>query len=555
MSGNDVKFNLGDSLKSDIPAGIVVFLVALPLCLGISLASGAEPITGVLAGIVGGVIVGILSKSALGVAGPAAGIATLISGMLSLSYVSFETFLLIAFFAGLFQILFGVIKAGVIADYFPVNVVKGMLAAIGMLIVLKQIPHGLGHDADAEGELAFKQPDGSNTFMELINAVQKPHVGAIVITVISLGILLLWQSKFFKNNKFLSLIPAPLIVVVFGILCNLGYDSWAPGLALHDNHLVSIPDFGSLSNFTSLLQHPDYHILTTPVAHYEGMADQIRDVLVMSLKLAVVLSLQTLLSSEAADKLDPYKRVTPANQELIAQGIGNSISALIGGLPLTQVIVRSSANVNSGAKTKLSTVIHGVLLLLAVALIPNLLNMIPLACLAAILFMIGYKLASVNLFKHMYGLGMRQFIPFIVTIGAIILTDLLTGIIIGLIVSIFFILQNNRNNEPFDVKIKSSKIGKKTVYKAVFFLHEEVTYLSKHILMTSLQDLPDESTIVVDGSESRFIAQDIIETLQDFEVSVAPRKGIDFTFKHKPDLNTRKIDEAIINQLGGGSQI
>ncbi len=553
MKDNNTKFGLGDSIKNDIPAGIVVFLVALPLCLGISLASGAEPIAGVIAGIVGGIIVGFASKSALGVSGPAAGIATLISGILAQEHIDFRTFLVISFFAGLFQIIFGYIKAGVIADYFPANVIKGMLAAIGILIILKQIPHSLGDDRDVEGEMGFKQVDGNNTFTEILDALSDPHWGAIIITAISMLILILWQTNYFKKNPILSLIPAPLLVVTTGISINIMFSTNFPSLELSNGHLVNIPDFGSFAGFFTNLQTPNFDFLTTVAPHYPTLFQQYKDLIVTSFTLAIVLSLQTLLSSEAADKLDPYKRVTPANKELIAQGLGNSISALIGGLPLTQVIVRSSANVNAGGKTKISTIVHGSLLFLAVILIPNLLNMIPLACLAAILFTIGYKLASINLFKQMIKLGSRQFLPFIVTICAILFTDLLVGTLIGLIVSIFFILQNNRNNEPFEVKIKKiDKNGKK--YLAEFYMNEEVTYLSKHVLMLSFHDIPPNSIIKVDLTGCIFISHDVLESIEDFKTSVAPRKNIEFDVT-KRQLGTGTIDNNIIEGLGKVSNL
>ena len=553
MNDNNTKFGLRDIIKGDIPAGIVVFLVALPLCLGISLASGAEPITGVIAGIVGGIIVGLVSKSALGVSGPAAGIATLISGILAQEHIDFRTFLVISFFAGLFQIVFGYIKAGVIADYFPANVIKGMLAAIGILIILKQIPHSLGDDKDVEGEMGFKQADGNNTFTEILDAFSDPHWGAIIITVTSIILLILWQTNYFKKHPILSLIPAPLLVVTTGILINIMFSSRYPSLELSSGHLVNIPDFGSFSGFFKNLQTPSFDFLTKVAPNYPSLLQQYKDLIVMSFTLAIVLSLQTLLSSEAADKLDPYKRVTPANKELIAQGIGNSISALIGGLPLTQVIVRSSANVNAGGKTKISTIVHGSLLFLSVILIPHLLNMIPLACLAAILFTIGYKLASINLFKQMFKMGSRQSLPFIVTITAILFTDLLVGTLIGLIVSIFFILQNNRNNEPYDVKIK--KINEKGMkFLAEFYLNEEVTYLSKNILMVSLHDIPSNSIIKVDLSGCLFMSHDVLEAIEDFKTSVAPRKNIEFHII-KRQLGSGTIDTDIIDGLGKVSNL
>lgn len=566
MKDNNSVSILG-SLKYDLPASIVVFLVALPLCLGISLASGADPITGVIAGIVGGVVVGVISKSPLGVSGPAAGIATIIYGYLKgpdFPYIDFQSFLVIGVIAGLFQVLFGYIKAGVIADYFPANVVKGMLAAIGVLIFLKQIPHALGDDKNIEGDDSLIQKDGKNTFEEIVDALQDPHWGAVIITAIAVLIIILWQTKYFKKHKILSLVPAPLIVVISGVLLNQLFLTYTTNLGLHASHLVSIPDFSTgvdsnpFTGFFSNLTFPNldmfFHRIVASVDEkgndvyeFTSLFAQIFQFVKLGFMLAIVLSLQTLLSSEASDKMDPYKRVTPPNKELIAQGVGNVLSSFIGGLPLTQVIVRSSANVNAGAKTKLSSIIHGVLLFLSVVLIPTLLNLIPLACLAGILFMIGYKLASVSVFKNMYKQGMRQFLPFLVTIIAIIFTNLLTGIVIGLIVSIFFILQNNRNNEPFDVKFRKPELGGAGYLVDIAF-HEEVNYLSKHILMTSLHDIPNHSHVVIDGTSCRFIANDIIEAITEFEESVASRKKITIDFKIKED-RLGKIDESALNAL------
>lgn len=557
----DSQLSFGSNLKADLPASIVVFLVALPLCLGISLASGAPPISGVIAGVIGGIVVGFFSGSALGVSGPAAGLAAIVAADILALGSDFRLFLVVVVLAGIMQLLFGILKAGVIADYFPSNVIKGMLAAIGVTLFLKQIPHGLGYDKDAIGNDAYRQADGHNTFTEIFYALQSPHFGAIIIAIISVGILLLWQQGFFKKNKILSLIPAPLVVVVGGVLLNQFYSIYIPSLELTGNHLVNISLGGEQGGFFQSLTSPDFSFITVPVSKLDGFSqagllafdesldwDLIKQLFGMAFTIAVVASLETLLSVEASDKLDPLKRITPTDKELVAQGIGNVLSGLIGGLPITQVIVRSSANVNSGGRTKFSAIIHGLLLLLSVLTIPFVLNKIPLACLAGILLVIGYKLASVKLFQQMYLLKSRQFVPFVLTVVAILVTNLLDGITIGLIISIYFILQNNRTGEPFEVKFAKSGDIKTKGYLVDIILHEEVNYLSKNILMMSLHDIPKDSHIVIDGTNSRFIANDIIEAISEFEESVASRKNITIEFKIKED-RLGKIDQSALDGL------
>lgn len=534
------------NLKYDLPAGLVVFLVALPLCLGISIASGAAPIAGILTGIVGGIVVGFFSGSKLGVSGPEAGLAAIILGYLTTTGVTYEMFLLGVVLTGIFQILFGYIKAGVLADYFPSSVIKGMLAAIGILLVLKQIPHGLGDDKDPEGDVTFFQADGENTFSEIINAIANPHLGAVIITVISLAIVILWQTKALKKITFLSAIPAPLLVVVIGIALNQAFTNFYPTLALKNIHLVNIPVYESVGEFFTSFRTPDFSRLWEyDQQHFESLFQQYKLIIGMGFTLAVVASLETLLSVEATDKLDPEKRVTPTNKELIAQGIGNTVVGLIGGIPMTQAIVRSSVNINSGGKTKTATIFHGILLFLFVLLVPDLLNKIPLACMAGILIMIGYNLANVTLFKGMFKLGMRQFLPFIITIISILLTDLLIGIIIGLIVAIFYILKDNRNKEPFDVKVKRMKDGPYK-YKVLFTLNEEVTYLSKHILLLSLHDVPMNSKIIIDASEARFVSHDVVEGINEFMKYAAPTKNIEVEYI-KRELVQYEVDDSVLD--------
>lgn len=483
------------NLSSDLPAGLVVFLVALPLCLGIALASGAPLFSGVIAGIVGGVVVALVSGSALGVSGPAAGLTVIVLSSIQ-SLGTFEAFLLAVVFAGILQVLFGIAKGGLIAYYFPSSVIKGMLAAIGIILILKQIPHALGFDVDFEGDESFKQPDGHNTFTELYLAFKHYHPVGVFISAVSFALLLLWDTDKIKKIPYISLIPGALIAVVAGISIN----ELLPGsLKLYDNHLVVLPRFNNTRELLSQLSFPDLSMIANT------------QVYVVAITIAIVASLETLLCVEATDKLDPYKRTTPTNRELIAQGAGNIVSGLIGGLPLTQVIVRSSANINSGAKTKAAAFFHGVLLLVCVLAIPGLLNKIPLACLAAILLLIGYKLAKIALFKEMYKLGWQQFIPFMVTIVAIVLTDLLKGIGIGLAVSVFYILRENFRN-PYFLKKEHLHAGK----KYTITLSDSVTFLNKGSILLALNEVPPNSEVVIDGSRSYSIDYDVLEIIHEF---------------------------------------
>src|SRR5688572_11779963 len=407
------------SVKYDLPAGIVVFFVAVPLCLGIALASGAPLFSGLIAGIVGGIVVGAVSNSSLGVSGPAAGLTVIVFSAIQ-QLGSFQVFLAAVVIAGVLQILLGLIRAGIIAYYFPSSVIKGMLTAIGIIIILKQIPHAFGYDADYEGDFTFLQMDGHNTFSELIYMLEAITPGAIVVSIISLTILFLWEAHLSKKYPALKLVQGPLVAVVVGIAYQFVTAAYFPELSLSSQHLVNVPVSGSPSEFFAQFMLPDF----TAIARL--------DVWIVGVTLAIVASVESLLSTEAIDKLDPYKRLTNTNRELIAQGTGNMLTGLIGGLPVTQVILRSSANVQSGGKTKLSTIFHGMLLLLCVILIPRLLNAVPLAVLASILLVIGYKLANPFVFKQMARLGWSQFLPFIATITGIVFTDLLKGISIGL---------------------------------------------------------------------------------------------------------------------------
>ncbi|MEM7645698.1 MAG: SulP family inorganic anion transporter [Pseudomonadota bacterium] len=490
---------LFSEIKSDFPSAIVVFLVAMPLCLGIALASGAPLFSGLISGIVGCIIVGSLSGSALGVSGPAAGLAVIVLNAIT-DLGSFEAFLLAVVFGGVVQITMGFLRAGVIAYYFPTAVINGMLAGIGIIIFLKQIPHGVGYDADPEGDLEFFQPDSQNTFSELINMLDFLSPGPMIITFVSLVILILWETKWIKNIQAIKLIQGPLVAVIVGIVLNKVF-SGIEGLALAGEQMVNIPLNATVADLMSNVRFPDFSQLTNPQIYITGII------------LAVVGSLETLLCVEASDKQDPKRRVTPTNRELKAQGVGNIVSGLIGGLPITQVIVRSSVNVQAGGQTKLSAIIHGFIILLAIILIPNVLNLIPLSTLAAILFVVGFKLAKPVLFKKTFNQGIGQFIPFIATILGILFTDLLMGIGLGFVVAVFFILYNN-----YRIPIKVSETVKKKGH-LVIELSEDVSFLKKASIQKLLYEIPEGGHVTIDASKTYYIHQDVIDIVESFQIS------------------------------------
>ncbi len=531
------------SLKYDLPAGLVVFLVALPLCLGIALASGAPLFSGIIAGIVGGAIVGLFSGSPLGVSGPAAGLAAIC--LEAITGLGLEVFLVAVVISGVFQIGLGYAKAGIIGYYFPSAVIKGMLAGIGVLLILKQIPHALGNDIDFEGDDNFITESG-NTFTDIIYAFQNYHRGAVAITVVSLLILLFWRPEIFRRKSrftddeknlidvfydvirsVIGLIPAPLLVVLTGSFLNIWFSSdffrnaFGSDFILYNetqgsfqnNHLVTIPYFSTFKEFTGLFIFPDF------ASAFTSMSTTMK-VLTTGATIAIVGSLETLLSVEAIDRLDIYKRITPTNRELKAQGIGNIVSGMIGGLPITQVIVRSSANIESNGKTKVSAIFHGVLLLFCVYAIPNYLRFVPLSCLAAILLLVGYKLASFAVFKQIYKKGLDQFIPFVITILAIVFINFLYGIMIGLGVAIFYILRSNYRT-PFYFKKEEYHEGE----KFTITLSEEVSFLNKASIMIMLEELPKNSTVTIDGRNANMIDTDVIEIIENF-VYHAPLKNI-----------------------------
>ncbi|MEY3679035.1 MAG: hypothetical protein RI924_1176, partial [Bacteroidota bacterium] len=493
-------------LKSDLPAGVVVFLVALPLCLGVALASGAPFFSGLIAGIVGGVVIGIMSNSNLSVSGPAAGLVAIVLAAIT-KLGAFETFLLAVVFAGVFQVLLGFLKAGSIANYFPSSVIKGLLTAIGVIIILKQIPHALGYDKDAEGDMGFIQVDGNNTFSGIFEALNRIDPGATLIALVSLAILILWEKPFIKDK--MKSIPGGLVAVIAAVGLNEFFINSGSWLAVKGEHLVMVPVAQSFSDFLGFFTFPDFTQITNS------------EVYVVALTLAAVASIETLLCIEAVDKLDPQKRVTSTNRELVAQGIGNITSGLIGGLPVTSVIVRSSANVNAQAKTKMSTIIHGMLLLVCVAFIPVLLNKIPLSALAAILLLTGYKLAKPSLFKEMFGYGKYQWVPFVITVVAIVFTDLLTGVGIGLMVSILSLLYGNYKNSYYFHKENHHEGDVILIH-----LSEEVSFLNKASIKLTLDHLPVNTTVVIDAQDSHYIDHDVLEIIRDFKEVQAPLRNI-----------------------------
>lgn len=445
---DDLDMGIFKNLNYDFPSSVVVALVAIPLCLGIALASGAPLFSGIIAGIVGGIVVGAASGSSLGVSGPAAGLAVIVFTAIQ-ELGAFEIFLTAVVLGGLIQITFGFLKAGAISYYFPASVIKGMLAGIGVLIFLKQIPHAFGYDEVPEGITTFKQSDGHDTFSEIAAVFQNPEyitTSAVIITVISLAILILWEQQFMKKQPIFRILSGPLMVVITGVVLSNVFKGME-GYALSSDHLVDVPITNGFDEISGLFTSPDFSAISNFAVWRTAVV------------LAIVASLETLLCSEATDKLDPFGRTTPMNRELKASGLGNMVSGLIGGLPVTQVIIRSSVNIQSGGRTKMAAILHGFILLIAALALPVYLNMIPLASLAAILLVVGYKLAKPALFKEFYGLGWSHFIPFIVTIVGIILTDLLIGIVLGMVVAIAFILYNNsvaQKDKPGESSFKNT---------------------------------------------------------------------------------------------------
>jgi carbonic anhydrase len=489
------------NMKYDVPAGIVVFLVALPLCLGIALASGAPLFSGIVSGIIGGVLVGALSKSQTSVSGPAAGLAAVILASIT-KLGAFELLLTAVVIAGVLQLAMGALRAGFVASYIPSSVIKGLLAAIGLLLILKQLPHAVGYDPTRYDDLSTLGEGSARLGAVLTDAVNFVTPGALLISAVSLLIMVYWDKTPLRNVKAL---PAPLFVVVLAVLLKWVFDTFVPFLRLSDAHLVNLPPIDT-GNLGAYLHLPD-------LGHFTN-----HDVWMVGLTIAIVASLETLLNIEAVDKLDPHKRTTPPNRELVAQGVGNIAAGLLGGLPVTSVIVRSSVNINSGNRTKASCILHGVLMLASVLVLGPVLNMIPLSALAAILIVTGYKLAKVSLFKDMYGKGWAQFLPFVITVLAIVATDLLTGVLIGLAASVFYLLRSNFRN-PFSVEQYRLHIG--DVVKME--LPNQVSFLNKATIKTTLAGIPNGSKVLIDASKADYVDNDVLETIEEFRATAAER--------------------------------
>lgn len=527
---------LFSNVKNDITAGLVVFLIAVPLCLGIALACGAPLIAGINAGIVGGIIIGVMSKSQLSVSGPAAGLTAIVAGAIA-SLGSFELFLCAVVIAGIFQFILGVIKAGGISNYFPSNVIEGMLAAIGIIIIIKELPHAAGYDKNNMGDffhgILEHAPKEESVFSSLIHTLGFLHPGAIVVSLVSIAILILWQRPVFKKVPWM---PGGLAAVLAGVTINQLFIATDSNWAISQEHLVNLPVAANFSEYLGNYMLPDFSGFLKPEVWQTGLI------------IAVVASIETLLCIEATDKLDPLKRYTPTNHELKAQGVGNLVCGLIGALPVTSVIVRSSANINTGGRTKLATITHGLLLLVCVALIPTLLNLIPLASLAAILIMTGYKLCNPKIFRHMWKEGRTtQFIPFVVTVIAVVLTDLLVGVALGFAVSVFFILRQNIRVPYF---YHRSSFSNGDLIKLT--LAQEVSFLNKAIIKETLDKIPDNSSVIIDASRTEYIDYDVLDIIRDFHDTKAPEKNIKVSlvgFLNIYSVPQAKSESEIVSEL------
>lgn len=495
--------NIFGSLKRDLPSSLVVSLIAVPLCLGVALASGAPPLSGLLAGIIGGLVVGAVSGSQLGVSGPAAGLTAIVLTSVA-TLGSFQLFLLAVLLAGVIQFLLGLARGGVIAYFFPSSVIKGMLAGIGIFIALTQFPHAFGHDK-AQFTDSVVPPVEGGVFADLMNMVVSPHYGALLIACACLALLLLWERPFIRRNKVLSMVPGPLLAVLLGIALG-AFGGSVPFLSLSDNHFVRLPELSGNSRMT-LFAGPDW----------SGISSM--QVWTTALTIALVASLETLLSVEAADKLDPQRRTTPKNRELMAQGVGNMVAGLVGALPVTQVIVRSSANIQSGGRTKLSTMLHGLWVMAALLLFPWFLGMIPLGALAAILVQVGFKLAKPALFKEMWKGGWTLFTPFIATVIGVVFFDLLKGVGLGMAIALFIILRNNYK-VPFHLLERQVPLGE----PIRIALGEETSFLNKASIQRAIAELPSGSHFIIDVSRAVQLDPDIHEILE-YEAERAKDKG------------------------------
>ncbi len=535
VGSGKIKHGIFSHLKQDIPSSIVVLFVALPLCLGIALASGAPLFSGLIAGIIGGIVVGAISDSAHGVSGPAAGLAVVVFE--ALQSMSFEIFLLAVVIGGVLQIILGLARAGIIGYFFPSAAIKGMLSGIGIIIILKQIPHAFGYDKEWMGNDAFIQLGGENTFT-LIGKVLLGHItpGAVLIAAISIAILLLWELYLTKKyHNLFKLIQGPIVVVAAAICCQFITKSYFPQYTVDPEHLVSVPIAGSISLFFDLFTFPDFSQLGNKAVYILGVT------------IAIVASLETLLCVEATDKLDPHKRVTSTNRELFAQGTGNILSGMIGGLPITQVIVRSSANMQAGSRSKLSTILHGIFLLICVAFLPSVLNLIPLSALACILIMVGYKLSKPSLFMQTYRLGWDQFLPFIVTILGIVFVDLLVGLGLGCSVGAVVVLIRNYKNSHF-LHMETGSSGK----QLRMTLAEEVNFLNKGAIIKELAKVPKGTLLTIDLSKCYSIDYDVREVIEDF-IKAAGDRDIKVNLKKalietngKEDIYSEKLDKWVL---------
>lgn len=524
--GMSKKINLFANLKSDFASGLVVFLVALPLCLGIALASGAPLFSGIISGVIGGIVVGYLSQSHLSVSGPAAGLTAIVLTAIT-DLGSFNSFLLAVLIAGILQLILGFIKAGTISNYFPNNVIEGMLAGIGVIIILKQIPHAFGYDPDFEGDEAFFQIDGQNSFSEIFQVVNHVQLGSIIIALLSLAILILWNKVAFLKN--IKLVPPALIAVIVSILLNEFFIQSGSNLAVLKEHLVILPVPTSLDEFKNIIVTPDF----TAVANSK--------VWIVAITIAIVASIETLLCIEASDRMDALKRYTNTNVELKAQGVGNILSALLGGLPMTSVVVRTTANNSAGAKSKMSAIIHGVLLLVSVIAIPTILNKIPLATLAAVLLLVGYKLANPVTVKHFWQKGKYQFIPFIATFAAVVFTDLLKGVALGMIISVIFVLKGN---------MQRAYKFRKDEYQDGDVIHidlaQEVSFLNKAAIKETIASIPSNSKVVINASDTVYIAHDVLDLIKEFKKIRSKEENIKVKlvgFKEAYDLENSGEDE------------
>jgi MFS superfamily sulfate permease-like transporter len=525
--------NVKKNLKADLISGLVVSLVALPLCLGIALASGAPLFTGLFAGVIGGLIVGMASDSQLGVSGPAAGLAVIVE--MAIIKLGFESFAMAVLIAGIFQFVAGQLKAGVISHFFPTSVVKGMLSGIGLILILKQFPHALGFDTSSYiGELEFFEKMGENTFTSIIHAFSNIKVGAIIIIVASFGVIFLIENRLLKEKiKILKSVPSPLVVILVGVFLNFIFKQFFPGFYLGSidleggsdvSHLVTLPKIESWEEFKSLI----------PLPHFKSLLDI--NVWKVGITLFLVASLESLLSLEATDKLDPYKRHSSSNQELVAQGLGNIVAGFLGVIPVTQVIVRSATNINSGGKTKMATIIHGCFLLIFIFLIPDLINMIPLASLAVILIVVGYKLASFKVIKEQWHLGMVQFIPYMVTVLGLVFTDMLTGIALGMSVAIFQILKVNYRR-PFS-DYKKSKDEK----SVIIYLPVQLNYLNAVSFSKFLNSIEPGYHVTIEGKKNEFLSTEVLESVYDFQENCELKK-ITLEVKNLSVFNMRHENE------------